>query len=276
MRSLAQGDVLAQVADLLGTAAAPDRADAAVGVHLTDDGVELHLQAAPHGLHVAELLLCFDAPAEWDALGVVAHGRAYPVHAGRAAAEPVTVVHLQSRCGATHSRYGPPGGAWQVDDCAEGRVAELCRRSLGLPNPPPLVSPLQWWAAAWLDEVAATAAVELFRHERDLVELFPGGEPFGAERTLRALEEHGRLLDQSFPWPSLRAAVAAGTVDMPGVAPEEAAWLDDGLFSRFAVGGLAPADSLFEELRPRLLPALHGALGVLLRRWRVLEHGDGR
>ncbi|MCC6436340.1 MAG: hypothetical protein IT196_14995 [Acidimicrobiales bacterium] len=275
MRSLVPGDVLAQVAELLGDAATSDSADAAVGVRLTEDGVELHLRTAPHGLHVAELLVGFDAPAEWDAIGVIAHGRAFPVASGRAAAQPVTVVHLQARSGAACSRYGPPGGAPQVDTFAEGRVAELCRRCVGLPNPPPLVSPLHWWAVAWLDELAATPAVELFRRERELVELFPGGEPFGAERTLSALEEHGRLLEHSCPWPCLRAAVAAGTIEMPGVAPDEAAWLDDGLFSRFAMGGLAHPAALFEELRERLQPELHGALGALLRRWRVLEGCEG-
>ncbi len=268
MRALAPSDVLAHVAELLLAACTPDTADALVGVSLAEGGVELHLCPAEAGYYVGELLFGFDAPADWFALGLVARARAYPLDHGRSRAEPVLVVHLQARSGQSHSVLSPPlASTPPPGDLVEGRLADLCRRCLGLPNRAPVDSPLAWWAARWLDLLCGAPAIERVTSAAELVELFPGGTPFGAERSLASLREHGRLLAASCPWPSLRAAAASGTIGVPGPAGAYADWLDDASFARWALDELPPFDVLLAELQPRLQPSLHAEVTGVLVDW---------
>jgi hypothetical protein len=152
-----------------------------------------------------------------------------------------------------------------------GRLADVCRRCLGLPTAPPGIPVLRWWAAKWLDTLVAEPALESVRHEPQLVASFPGGAPFGPSHDLAALEHHGRLLEASCPWPALRHAAAAGAIDVAGVPAEVAAWMDDGMFARWAVGETPTCEAGLAELRTRLEPRLAGRLDTLLRRWGVLD-----
>jgi len=293
VRSDAPGRLLSQLADLLSAAVPHDGTDLVVGARFQPDGVDLHLHRGDGHHHVADVLCGFDAPAEWDAVGVVARGRAHRLdpdrhdpdrhdpdrpRAGRAPGrlngpgpEPVLVVHLQARSGASRSLVGPPGGPLEpMSGRATGRVADVCRRCLGLPTDPAEVSVLRWWAAQWLDALVGEAGLELVRHEPQLVAAFPGGAPFGPSRDLVALEHHGRLLEASCPWPALRQAAAAGAIEVGGIPAVTAGWMDDGMFARWAVTEAPACDVSLAELRTRLDPELAARLDALLRRWGVL------
>jgi len=296
VRSDAPGRLLSQLADLLSSAVPHDGTDLVVGARFQPDGVDLHLHRGDGHHPVVDVLCGFDAPADWDAVGVVARGRAHRLdpdghdpnghgpglpRAGRVTGrlqgsdpEPVLVVHLQARSGASRSLVGPPGGPLEaMTGRASGRVADVCRRSLGLPTEPADVPVLRWWAAQWLDALVGEAGLELFRHEPQLVAAFPGGAPFGPSRDLVALEHHGRLLEASCPWPALRQAAAAGAIEVGGIDPAAAAWMDDGMFARWAVAEAPACDASLIELHTRLEPDLARRLDALLHRWRVLDAG---
>jgi hypothetical protein len=55
------------------------------------------------------------------------------------------------------------------------------------------------------------------------------------------------------PWSALRRACAAGCVDVADVDRAGAAWMDDGMFSREALGGYPPLTQMVADLR-ELLP----------------------
>ncbi len=270
MRSTTTARLLRRLAELLGQAVSDTGVDAAVGIELGPDGFEVHLRPADDHGPVTDLLRGFDAPASWDVVGVMATGMAYPLETGRLAAEPVVVVHLQARVGQSCSLVGPPAGPLRRSTGAVGgRVADVCRRSLGLPTDPPRGTPLPWWAARWLDDLATGGGVERYRTEGELLAHFPGGRPFGPTQDLDALVSHGQLLAATFPWPALRRAAAAGAVSVPRIDADDAAWMDDGMFARWASGEVTPCAESLAELLPRLEPRLGYALSTTLRRWDI-------
>lgn len=268
MRPAPRGDVLADVAALLGRAAVDGSVDAAVGVRLLDDGVELHLRPTPPGGHPVDALLGFDAPPDWAAVGLVGGGRARVLDHAGAAAEPVLVVHLQHRDGACTSLVGPTAGPLQpVTGPAQGRMVDLCRRSLGLPTDPPPSSTLRWWAGAWVDALCGEPALELAR-EADVVTLFPGWAP-SAVRTLDGLVRCGQDLAHRRPWSAMRRAAATGRCCAPGLTPSDAAWLDDGSFARWVLAAAIDLRCGLAELDLRLAPPLASGVRRVLQRWAV-------
>ena len=301
MRPDAPRRLLSQLADLLSTTVSGNGTDLVVGARFWPDGIDLHLHPGEGHCHLAEVLCGFDAPDDWDAIGVAARGRAVRLperrsrgvaprpgarsaqqdHAdpyGRAgsgrplAAAPVVVVHLQARTGPSRSVVGPPGGPFEaMSGPPAGRLADLCRRCLGLATAPPAMSVLHWWAAQWLDRLAGEPGLESARHEPDLVASFPGGAPFGPSRDLAALEHHGRLLEASCPWPALRQAAAAGAIAVTGIDAGAADWMDDGMFARWAMTEAPSCRSGLAEVRERLEAGLADRLEHLLHRWDVLD-----
>jgi hypothetical protein len=272
MRPHAAGPLLTRVAELLGEAAQHDGLDATVGVVLTDEGIDLHLRPLAGGEHVLDVLFGFAAPPDWDAIGVLTAGRARPLDAQPGiASEDVIVVHLQARDGQSCSLVGPRSGPLQASqEAGAGRIVDVCRRCLGLATTPAVGSPLRWWTTRWLDELCGAPALESWRHEAQLVELFPGGRPFGAEQTFAGLARHGRLLEETCSWETLRQAVAAGAVAAPGIGAGAVSWMDAGMFARWAQGELPDPAALVVEVLTRLAPGLGQSLHQLLRQWGVV------
>lgn len=268
MRSLGTDGLLVHLAELLGRAVSEESADAAVGIVIDDEGVELHILPAPPGQHAAAALIGFHAPPEWSAIGVVAKGRARSVGAGPDRVQHVVVVHLQSRLGPSASLVGSSATALRASpDAAQGRIVEVCQRCIDQPTGPVAHSPLQWWAASWLDRLCSQPTLELVSAESDLVAQFPAGRPFGPDQDFAALAHHGRLLDQTCPWSVLRQACATGAISVPGVEAEVASWMDDGMFERWALAEVAPLPVALAELRTRLTPGLSTRLTRLLAAW---------
>ncbi len=274
MGPLTIGARLAQVAEHVSQAAAATNLDAAIGIVLKPEGFEVHLRPTEPGQHITDALRGFVAPAYWDVVGIVARGLAYTIEAGRSAAQPVVVVHLQARCGATYCLLGPPEGPLRPRHrVVGGAVVEVCRRSLGLPTDPEPGTPLWWWAARWLDNLATQAGIERYRGETELLAHFPGGRPFGPAQDLDALVTHGQLLASSYPWSVLRRAAGAGVVQVSGISAQEADWMDDGMFARWAMAAVTPCGVNLAQLLPRLEPRLAAGLSTALARWDLPMNG---
>ncbi len=279
MRSTHRADLLAHLAEILGQTISEQGTNATFGVVTTASGVDLHLRPTQRAEHAAEVLLGFDAPQEWSAIGVMASGRSTlvdepPGHPY----EAVVVVHLQARSGESMSLLGPPGGPLKACSTpAQGRIVDICRRCLGLGTDRPIGSPLWWWVARWLDQLCAEPALELVADERELVRAFPAGMPFDVVPDLASLQEHARLLESACPWPLVRWGVAGGALSAPGITAEEAAWMDDGMFQRWALGEVPPLLYSLAELRSRLPERIALALfGLVADLELPLQHGPRR
>jgi hypothetical protein len=210
-------------------------------VALADRELELHFR------HLdctdAVCALCgFVAPADWQAFGVVAPAHSYPVDddggVGPGARAEVVVCALVDRAGRVVSEVRTDTGEVLASGPTEGRVVDACRRALGLPTAAPLSPPHVWATVLWVDAaLAATLSADL------------GAAPTWSQ--LAALDTCGgpvRPLD----WRTLRLACATGVLDIPGVAPDAAAWMDDGMFAREALRALPPLVDMLGDLRELL------------------------
>jgi hypothetical protein len=162
------------------------------------------------GAAPAEYLLGTVAPAGWSAMGVATHGRAGPL-SGHGPSSPAEVVVLVPRTGdiVGHVRHG---GEVITDPAAYGLTLDCLQRALGLPTAPPQVPAVQLVATALLEAVVYS------------------GDPVAALALLDAGTDWSAL-----GWERLRQLVACGRWFEPTLAPEDAAWFDEGGFSRWAL-----------------------------------------
>lgn len=231
---LATGDATA-----VGEAARPD---AVLAVGVSD------APADPRGgcLHLRELvadpvdaLVGFLAPTEWWAFGVVAPVSLHALDDDGARGEQRPgrrLALLVSRHGATRAvASGPLGVELAVGrDAAapEGRIPDVCRRALGLATTPPTVGTGALFVTRWLDDAVERAIAGDEGHAHDL----RGGDRLA---TLAA------DFERRWSWGRLRRACAAGETAVRGMSADEAAWWDEGGFSRRAFESyLAPAAML--------------------------------
>jgi hypothetical protein len=208
----------------------------AVGISLGGGDVEFAVKPLEHA-DVVRAVAGFRAPDAWHAFAVVAPGTARHLDGGPPRA--VVVGALAARDGFTTSALV---GVDDVDasarDDGDGRVLDACRRVLGLPTPPPTIGP-QWWAAVhWVERVL-----------RAVLDAELGRAPTWP--SLRRLDDGARYARR--PWAALRRACAAGRVQVADIGRVDAAWMDDGMFSREALGGYPPLQQLVADLR-ELLP----------------------
>lgn len=175
------------------------------------------------GAAPAELLLGADAPAEWSALGCATRGRARPL-SGHGPSSTAEVVVLVPRVGKIVGRMRH-GGELITDAPAYGLTVDCLQRALGLPTAPPQVTSVHWVATTWLEAVLRSP------------------DPAGTAAALGAGEEWSSL-----GWERIRQLVAAGQLPDPAVTPEDAAWFDEGSFSRWVLGGRPSLPSRLREV----------------------------
>jgi hypothetical protein len=187
-----------------------------------EDGADVGLLPL-EGAAPAELLLGTDAPAEWSALGVATRGRAGPL-SGPGPSSTAEVVVLVPRVGEVVGRMRH-GGEVITDPPEYGLTVDCLQRALGLPTAPPQVPSVHWVATTWLEAVLRSP------------------DPAGTAVALRAGEEWSAL-----GWERIRQLVAAGGLPDPSIAPEDAAWFDEGSFSRWVLGGRPSLQALLREV----------------------------
>ena len=221
-----RSELLRELASLL----LDDEIEAPLAVALADytDGgpFDLSVRALPADDPISSLF-GFVAPDEWVAFGVVTAGTAYHLDACGSAPMRVRVAHLIDRRGLevsiAKSAVGP--SPLLVDLCGEpeslGRVPDTCRRVLGLPTPPPETDTNLLWALDWLDRVLAAVL------GRDL------DSPPPAWPAIHVM--HRGRSPRVAPWSILRRECAVGQLEIGQIAPSDAQWMDDGMFSRQAI-----------------------------------------
>jgi hypothetical protein len=247
--------------------------------------IEIALRAVD--AHPLAELAGFVAPAEWGALGVVAPGRAHALGDRSPPPDRVVISHLVSRDGSSawicKPLDGPAseGTAAGLADAGPGRIDDALRRALGLPTRPPDDEPGTLWARLWLDAVLAAVAADPPRgwtwvdlavlHPAVLLltEHAPPSPPVERGEMAEAMPRLAELLSDGRPWADLRASCASGALPVEWLPAELAAWMDDGIFSRWMLEGLTPTDDLLAALGDLLPAGLTDRVRSVLERWNL-------
>ena len=186
----------------------------------------------------------FDAPANWCAFGVASAATAAPCLRDGVQSH-VCFAYLVDREGthacAARDQHSNLTVFDYVGASAElGRIPDACRRVLRLPTPPPALAPRTYWILEWLDRILALAI------GRDLGSPPP---PWNRIEALLRIES-----DDTHPWAILRRQCAAGHLDIGGISPRLAAWMDDGMFSREAIGAFPEPQDMVADLAELMPP----------------------
>ena len=295
--SLAQPTSLSELADHLedtihrtGWGAPP------VLVAVTDDDQpSVAMPVPPTSDDLVADLLGFVAPPDWQAVGLVVEGTARSFEPGavsgyrhRSTDSPrrCRVVHLVDRSGGEAAvvrvEGDEPRPVGDRESPGEGRMVDACRRMLGLATPPPPPNTHELWASMWLDTLVADAAdpgrsgpvdsweAAALRHPAAEVVLEHGGD-LRAD-VVRHLEVLGRAIDRAKPWAHLRAECAAGRWSVPGLSPEAAEWMDDGMFARWTTAEFPPLDDLLGALADLVPAGILRRVRAALTTWEILDH----
>jgi hypothetical protein len=246
-----------------------------------DDEVELAVADLEPGAHPLEALVGLEAPAEWSALGVVALGTVRDAADAELVDARVRTVQLVERGGAWAVGFCPAVGDGPVattsgpagDRVPTGRVDDALRRALGLPTPGPTADTVELFALQWLDRLVDEAAglepCELRGcTERWAISRHPAVAALGLGTVTEAgLVAHGRRLATWRDWGQLRRMCAAGAWAHPELGADEAAWLDDGAFSRWALQAWPDLDALAQVAHALLPPRTAGLVDRTLAAW---------
>lgn len=245
------------------------------------DAGDLELRIPPERAgNVVDALVGVDAPSDWSAVGLLSAGRAHhlggdvdlavPVPAVTAAPRRVRIGHFVARTGTCVSFLRFAGSEAVFDnDRHEGRIDDVCRRMLGLATAPPGVTVEAYWASLWMQQVLAVSQggdPEAARWGR-IALLHPAAAGCGAPPSVPRLVERGLGLAVAAPWALLRVRAARGTLEMPGIDPASARWMDEGMFSRWVTADLVPLGRLRAAVADSLPPATAEAVEVALRGW---------
>lgn len=232
------------------------------------DGFLVHLVAASdghdvgvkplEGAHPSDLLIGSVAPEHWWALGVAVGGWVRPLgpdgsvgeRAGRAA--NVVVV---TRAGDIVSRVRADGRTL-TDPPSYGVTLDALQRALGLPSAPPLVTSGHYFSAMWLESVIAVSADRPRRGQRlrwpEVCRLHPitmvldNEEPQPARMEMAAM-----LIERACDWERLRWLVVEGAWPERTLTPTDAAWFDEGSFSRWVMGNRESLPGLLDDVARR-------------------------
>jgi hypothetical protein len=247
-------DFLGQLADTLCSDPDDDRGGLLVHVAPAEGGVTVGMLDV-EGQAPVELLLGMVAPDEWLALGLAAHGWAYPLEAApqrnrqqRRRTSSVVLVH---RSGEVVSRLRV-GEEVHREPPAYGLTLDGLQRALGLPTAPPLVSTADFFAWLWLVTVIGAAEQRAgslswaeARALHPAVEVLGGLLIEGADDPVAA----SQALAHRFDWDWLRWSAVEDKWRLAGLTPTEAAWCDAGAYSRWVMHRLPGFATLLGEVR---------------------------
>lgn len=277
---------LREVVEQLERVLAPlgwDQEPIAIGIEASGD-VEMAIPPIDLEDPIGALVGC-DAKTTWSAYGVVTSGRVHDlaedggrVYGRRRCTEQrARMGHFVARSGAAVSFLHLQGEAPRWDGGpVVGRVDDVCRRALGLATPPPTVAIGVLWATWWLERVLGAAhdgclaswADAAALHPVTTVAATPIVGPLAAAPDPVSFGAAADRLAGEWTWDDVRALVAtrAGEPD-DAVAPEAAAWMDAGMFSRWMLQDEPPLALLREAVAEAVPTAVAAAVAAALDAW---------
>ena len=180
-----------------------------------------------------------------------------------------TVIHIVNRQGTSVTRLISRSGSRWFGPSAEpqkGRVPDACRRVLGLPTCPPVDSMTDFVLVAWLEIIARHALDRPGLDWSEIITLHPASHSVLAPVTPTALARATLDLGNALDWERFRRVIATvGGFPFGDHATEVAVWMDDGMFSRWAMESLPSRDETLNVLGSILGPGTFDRLWATVR-----------
>ncbi|MDQ6910495.1 MAG: hypothetical protein M3Z84_06890 [Actinomycetota bacterium] len=232
------------------------------------DGFLVHLVAAPDGHDVAtkplegvapaDLLMSTVAPDNWWALGVAVGGWVRSMgpkgQVGDRIGRAANVV-IVARTGDVVSRVRTDGRTL-TEPPSYGITLDSLQRAMGLPTAPPLVTTGHYFSAVWLESVIAMSAGRPRGGRRlrwpEVCRLHPSLQVLADEDPdASPLELAAKAIERTCDWARLRWLVIEGVWPERTLSGADAAWFDDGSFSRWVLGNRPPLPALLDDVARR-------------------------
>ena len=275
-----------RLTELAKELSSPERHDVlplVIGVScLESDTVSIHIPEKPPE-DVVETLFGFVAPPSWDALIVVAHGRAY---SDGEEEDDVTVGYGLGRNGEEVSVLHRKTEVLVSTLAAEGRVLDCCRRAFGMSTPPAQEGIVELFIASWLGRIFRAAGGDigdwsdeasrwgdeasqqvpspgsvaaLDWHSLAMLHPLIEGSEIEQSEALgpEDIGTRARELCRNGSWSRLRGAVASGVMPHSSITSEQAAWMDDSMFARWCLAAFPDSNELAGRLGELLPTELH-------------------
>lgn len=226
-------------------------------------------------------LIGWTASPDCEAVGVVATGRARPIAdtENRDAIERdfarIRLCCVVGRSGEVGWTLEGSSGDRRVEAPKEGRLLDAMMRCFGLPTPPPDVPAAELHGAAWLTAIlehAIQSAKPLTWS--DVSRLHPLAQLLGGELLVRddpsgadaddEITALIRIAANAWSWPEIRAQAREGNLEAL-IDPLLAAWMDDGMFSRWLLEQIPPLEQLLGAVEQYLVPSAAKRLASALR-----------
>ena len=170
-----------------------------------------------------------------------------------------TVVHIVHRNGIALTALSQMESVRTFGPTTEpqhGRVPDACRRILGLTTAPPTDSMTDFVIAAWLEVISRVALQDPEITWSDIVALHPACNAISEPALPTAIAQATRDLGHSLDWERFRRVITAvGGFPFGDSGKKTAAWMDTGMFSRWAMDSLPSRSDAFDLLDATLGPA---------------------
>ncbi len=207
--------------------------------------------------------LGWSAPPECTALAMVATGRVFALdesvelEAGLASGRDggIRLACVVSRTGAVGWHMVLPDGSSFDRVPEEGRVLDVMRRSLGLATPPPPVPASVLADYTWMAAVLDAPVPRRRLTWSEVLDLHPALVGVDPATEVETKEVYIDWVVADARWERVRLMVAGGGGDECFPPADLAAWMDEGMFSRWVLDQLTPMDELLAEARPRMQSA---------------------
>lgn len=198
------------------------------------------------GLDPVMELQGFTAPPGWSTFGIIASAM-FHYYDKNNETEEGSIIYMVDRSGAQTCAIAP-GGLPQPCSLDTGptpmggRLAETVQRVIGVATQPPTHTPTELWSRMWVDRIIDLAlgrppskidwsTCAALHPMFDTATLKP--DPFELARMVEILAE-------VTTWDDLRTRCAKGEDVYMGIDARQADWMDDGMFSRWAMSTYAP------------------------------------
>ena len=240
--------------------------------------------------HDSDALMGWVATPDCQAVGLVATGRLRSLEGGPLpstdAADPgrdrLRMACLVTRDGEVAWKAEAPPDAQDhaipYEPPKEGRVLDCLRRCFALPTPPPPVSPSRLQTVAWLVAIYDRTTKATGRLTwTEVSRLHPVAQVLGAEMAGPGgdlLPGLLRVAGSAWSWEEFRQWARRHSGLEHIVAPDLAAWMDEGMFARWILSELPGPDELLAAVRPRLVPSAGRRLAHALHEAGQFEAAD--
>lgn len=215
-------------------------------------------------------LVGWTAPPECTAVGIVATGHARAL-AGAADCDAIERDFARIRLCCVVGRSGEVGwtmegshGDRSVEAPREGKLLDTMLRCLGLPTRPPEAQAAGLHAVAWLTSILEAGIASPKRltwsqvaRLHPLARLLRGEIPEATVGNGTDIDDMGDLLRiaaNAWSWSEIRAQARDGNLAAL-VHPRLAAWMDDGMFSRWLLDRVPRLDLLLGAVSPYVAPS---------------------